>query len=326
MIHVMQKHGKRMPSRDQKKAAGYDYNVQTVGKTDHVAVLVDTSLGQPGFDLAMKCLASAEADFQRVQALFGPIQLPPVTMIVANLGGSQDGTGGAYHYGCGDTVLYCDCSLGRPDRTSALFVAELSEVGQATQAGGWDCGTTGGEGLSRIHAETLYPGALDDYSTAAIWLDGSRPNWVDGNEQTDQDAESNGCAVLFLTWLLSVGYGLDRITQAAAPSLAGTYQTLTGHLTAWEDFSAACAARWPAGQPSGVTTDNPWGAGGGGGGGTKTSSSVITLTGTDPAGTYVLVPIPAGISHLAIDWAKFIAGLLALILGTLGGASVPKAK
>jgi hypothetical protein len=232
-----------------------------VGGTAHVTVAVDPVLGQAGLTVAEDCLARAEADWAWLQLMFGAVPLPSMLFVVAPVGGQTDGSGGAYHMGCADTTLVCCVSLADPRRTSALFVAEASEVGQAVQGQGWDCGATNGEGLSRVHAEMRYPGVLDDFETASAWLDSSRPDWISANEATDQDPVSNGCAVLFLTWLISLGHGLDEITQAAASSLAATCEKLTGQPAAgtFKAFALLMSMHWPAGQPSGVITDNPWG-------------------------------------------------------------------
>ncbi len=77
------------------------------------------------------------------------------------------------------------------------------------------------------------------------------------NLNTDEDDESNGLSVLFLTWLMR-SYTLAQITQVGGVSLAATYKALTGKATAFADFSAAVNVNWPQGVPSGVVSDNPW--------------------------------------------------------------------
>jgi hypothetical protein len=230
----------------------------TVGTSGPVTVQFQTSLGGSGRQLAQGVLATAPADYQRVAALFGLASSPPVLISIEALSAGSDGTGGAWHQTCSDTTLHCDASLDNQLRTSALWVAEFVEVLEDAQGGGWSCGDTNGEGLSRVIAEWAYPGALADYATAALWLDGSRPNWIDNQVGSDVDDESNGCSTLFLWWLVSLGFPLDQVAAAAADTLAGTYEQLTGKTDAWAAFSAACEANWPAGQPSGVTSDNPW--------------------------------------------------------------------
>jgi hypothetical protein len=45
--------------------------------------------------------------------------------------------------------------------------------------------------------------------------------------------------MIFIDWLFSLGYSFPQITQAAADTLAGVYENLTGKTTAWDDFVAA---------------------------------------------------------------------------------------
>jgi len=241
--------------------SGFDYPSTQVGQTAHVSVLAANALGPSGVQLAQRVLQGVEQDYLRLQSLFGAIQTPAMTVIVAPLSAGHDGSGGAYHHACSDPVFYCDADLtpGGEATTLALFVAEAVEVFEAIQGLGWDCGASNGEGLSRVLAEALHPGVLDGYETASVWLDGSRTDWVDITNPTDRSADSNGCAVLFLNWLQTIQHnGWAQIARAGAATLAGTYQKLSGKTTAWADFGAAVNARWPAGAPSGVTTDNPW--------------------------------------------------------------------
>lgn len=297
-----------------KASSGFDYAVSQVGKTASVTVYMANSIGGAvgGLTLAKKVLDRAEATFQKTQAFFGQIKLPDVNLLICPLSGNDDGSGGAYHYGCAGTELYCDDDLSDDGSTTlALFVAELSEVGQAAQNKGWDCGSSGGEALSRLHAESVFPGVLDDYSTAAAWLDSSRADWISQNEGTDQDAVSTGCGVLFLTWMMSRGKSLAQITQAPAEALSMTYNLLSlGTATgAYGDFLEACGEKWPVGKPSRVTTDNPWGSVPKPPPGPPTPPvpppapppvppvapssevSTVTLSGNDAPGQYLLVPV-----------------------------------
>jgi hypothetical protein len=271
-------------------AGAYDYPMTAVGSTAHVTVMVDPGIAG-GTALARKCLAVCEADYLKVAALFG-VPAGQVNFLVAPLGGGDDGSGGAYHYGCDGSDLYCDDDTSDDgSRTEALFCAELVEVFEAALANGWDCGASNGEGLSRTLAESLHPGVLNDYATFAAWLDGGRPDWVSQTEPTDQNALSTSCAAGFLWWLVSLGYSWPQVVRAGGSTLAQTYQALTGKTTAWEDFGAACQARWPAGQPSGVATDDPWAA-------APPPAppppppgvATIVLPANLAAGTYVLVP------------------------------------
>jgi hypothetical protein len=139
---------------------------------------------------------------------------------------------------------------------SFLLVAELDECFMAAQ-GRWGCGTSSGEGLSRILATERYPTELDGFASAPTWLDGGRPNWVDTTENTDRNYPSIGCSVLFLNYLrYQLHYSWSKIIAAGATTLAGTYTALTGRTDSWTRFTTVVASRYPAGTPSGVTGDN----------------------------------------------------------------------
>jgi hypothetical protein len=88
------------------------------------------------------------------------------------------------------------------------------------------------------------------------------PNWVDKTEHTDQDADSTGCGMAFLSWLISRGHGLSAVAQTMVRlgdngTLARLYGQLTGDAasSAWSNFSAAVR-----GLPGGVISDDPFGA------------------------------------------------------------------
>ena len=239
----------------------FDYHVKSVGSTANFHVYSATSLGAQGQQVGNAVLQKCEADAQTLSGYFNvPVQR--CNIIVAPLSQNQDGTGGAYHHTCIDADLYCDVQFNpiNSDLTNALVIAEEVEVFQAVQNRGWNCGASNGEGLSRVLAEALYPGVLDAYSTASSWLDtNDRPDWVSNNNATDTDPVSNGCSVLFLNWMNGpLNNGWDKICQAGAPTLADTYQQLTGKDTAYQDFRAAIDAMFPLGKSSGVTTDNPF--------------------------------------------------------------------
>jgi hypothetical protein len=85
-------------------------------------------------------------------------------------------------------------------------------------------------------------------------------NWVDQTEQTDGGADSTGCGMAFLSWLLSQQHSLGQIAQAMVAlgdsgTLAALYAQLTQNAAtgAWASFSAAVQAL-----PNGVTSDDPF--------------------------------------------------------------------
>jgi len=83
---------------------------------------------------------------------------------------------------------------------------------------------------------------------------------TDQTEATDQDPDSTGCGMAFISWLLSTEYTLGQIAQATvALGDAGTLAQLYGNLSgddpanAWPNFSAAIAG-------VAVTSDDPFGS------------------------------------------------------------------
>ena len=212
-----------------------------------------------GATLAEFVLARCENDYESLKIFFGGITPPnlPFNVVI------KPGIPGASHDSCAATTLYCD-AVTDSDMMNMLVVAEEVEVFQAAQGIGWDCGTTNGEGLSRVLAEALYPGA--SIVIANYWLNSNRPNYVTANEPSplangqlaDQDSVSNACSVLFLNWLhTQLGFGWDNITQAGAQSLAQTYTNLTGQANAFTKFAALLDQHFPEGQEWSITTNNP---------------------------------------------------------------------
>ena len=110
-------------------------------------------------------------------------------------------------------------------------------------------------------ASALYPGVLEGlgYVSAADWLNSRRRNFVWRTLPTDRSGLGNGCAVLFLNYLhVQLGLGWDKICQAAAPTLAGTYKALTGKKAPFAEFAALLEKKFPRGQHTDLATDNPF--------------------------------------------------------------------
>ena len=251
-----------------------DYpNAVQQGSTAHYNVYYDPALGVTGVNIANGVLAVCERDYNTIAGYFGGITPAalPFNLVIADLtnstvgacGSSSPPGGGAYHCGCADTTIYCDIKTSPavdPNFTEFLNIAEIVEVFEAAQNKGWDCGASNGEGLSRVLATALYPGELDGFHTADLWLDGSRPDFVNQTNPTDQDGPSNGCAVLFLNYLrYQLGFSWNMIVQSAGSTLAATYAALTSDKSdPFPRFKAILDGRFPPGKPSGLTTDNPW--------------------------------------------------------------------
>jgi hypothetical protein len=223
-----------------------------------VTVYVDPSLGQPGLQNAQDLLDDADRVVAANDAIFGTAD-GSVNVIVFALGGATDGTGGADHMGCdfttGAAIEVC-ASFGNSARVSALFEAELSECCMNSQL----CGFSTGEALSRWCAAVISNNALSDFATAPSWVQAGMPDFVNQTDPTDRDPVSTGCGMVFISWLLSQGIGLDAIAQAMvglgdSGTLAQLYAGLIGNdaATAWPTFLAAVQALPP------FTTDDPFG-------------------------------------------------------------------
>src|ERR1700719_968550 len=179
--------------------------------TGRVTVYVDSSLGAPALQNAQDLINDADRVVAANDAIFGTTG-GPVSVIVFALGGATDGTGGADHMSCdyvnGAAIEVC-ASFGQSDRVSGLFEAELSE----SSMGGNVCGENTGEALSRWCASVISGNALSDFVTAPTWAQDGMPNYVDQTDPTDQNADSTGCGMAFLSWLMSQGYSLSAIAQ-----------------------------------------------------------------------------------------------------------------
>jgi hypothetical protein len=232
--------------------------------TGRVTVYVDPTLGPPGLQNAQDLVNDGDRVAAANDALFGTAG-GPVSVIVYALNGATDGTGGADHMGCnysfdpqtGGAAIEVCASFGNSARVSALFEAELSECSM----GGNLCGVSTGEALSRWCAAVVGNNALSDFATAPTWAQDGMPDWVNQTDPTDQDADSTGCGMAFLSWLMSQGQSLSQIAPALvalgdAGTLAQLYAGLTGDAAAnaWPTFLAAVNAL-----PGGVTSDDPFG-------------------------------------------------------------------
>jgi hypothetical protein len=223
-----------------------------------VTVFVDPTLGAPALQNAQDLVNDADRVTNANDQIFGTIG-GPVSVIVFALGGATDGTGGADHMGCdyitGAAIETC-ASFGNSARVSALFEAELSECSM----GGNLCGVSTGEALSRWCAAVIGNNALSDFATAPQWAQDGMPDYINQTDPTDQDADSTGAGMAFLSWLMSQGHDLNQIAPAmvslgSSGTLAQLYAGLTGDSAsnAWPTFLAAVQNL-----PNGITNDDPF--------------------------------------------------------------------
>ena len=224
-----------------------------------VTVYVDPSLSQPALQNAQDLVNDADRVVTANDGIFGTTG-GPVSVIVFSLGGATDGTGGADHMGCDystGAAIEVDASFGNSARVSALFEAELSECSM----NGNLCGLSTGEALSRWCAAVIGNNALADFATAPQWAQDGEPDFVNQTDPTDQSADSTGCGMAFLSWLISQGFGLEKIAPVMVSlgdsgTLAQLYATLTSDSAsnAFPNFQNAIQNL-----PNGVTSDDPFG-------------------------------------------------------------------
>src|SRR5579864_3494760 len=220
-----------------------------------VTVYVDPTLGAPALQNAQDLVNDGDRVVNANDAIFGTTG-GPVSVIVFALNGATDGTGGADHMGCDYTTgaaIEVDASYGNSVRVSALFEAELSECSM----NGNLCGESTGEALSRWCAAFVSNNALADFATAPQWFADGMPDFVNKTDSTDQNADSTGCGMAFLSWLMSQGHTLEKIAPAmVALGDSGTLAQLYANLTSdaasnvWPKFQSAIR-----GLPNGVTSD-----------------------------------------------------------------------
>lgn len=239
----------------------FDGKSQLVGTSPSgmVTVYVDSTLGAPALQNAQDLLLDADRVVAANNLIFGKPG-GPVSVIVFAMDGQTDGTGGADHMGCdyqtGANIEVC-AAFGNSRRVSALFEAELSECSMSGDL----CGYSTGEALSRWCAAKTSNNALSDFATAPQWAQDGKPDFVNRTDRRDDNPDSTGCGMAFLSWVMSQAFGLDRIAQRMVAlgdsgTLAQLYANLTGKAAseAWPRFRTAIDAL-----PNGINGDDPFG-------------------------------------------------------------------
>jgi len=232
-------------------------------QTPHFIVSFDPSLGQTGSKIADSLLQTCEQDYATLQGFFGgitPTALPFHLKVTT-------GSTGASHATCRATTLMIGAKSGPMPFMRQLVIAEEDEVFEANFGHGWDCGFSNGEGLSRVLANDMVPGAEpQDFMSAPVWLELPsditgvlREDWVNKTDPTDTNYFSIGCSVLFLNWMrFQLNHSWADIIAAGASTLADTYTNLTGKNDGFATFKALLNQKFPPGTPSNLTTDNPF--------------------------------------------------------------------
>lgn len=236
-------------------ADGGPYTLRGQSQNGNFMVFYENVLGTNGQTLADGVLETCESEFSQIQSWFRGVVPPnlPFTVYIVT------GNFGAYHLSCASTEEHCAAFDGTDiDLIRMLQVAEEVEVFSAAQ-GKWDCGASTGEGLSRVFSAELYPTSLDGFATAASWLNGDRPDFVNTTDPTDRNYISIGCSTLFLNWLrYQLKFTWEQIVAAGGPTLADIYTNLTGKTDAFTRFKKLLDTNFPVGVPANLTNDNPY--------------------------------------------------------------------
>src|SRR5439155_9007384 len=139
-----------------------------------------------------------------------------------------------------------------------LIVAEVTEMFMASQRKQWYGGANEGsmgESLSRFLSsqflsisgisKAIFPG----FSVVHIWLnDPLRPNFVDVAPDDFEPDATTGCGTCFIFFLRDqLGFSIQQIIAAAAPTLAGVYANLTSQTDGWQTFKDLVDLHYPSG-------------------------------------------------------------------------------
>jgi len=143
----------------------------------------------------------------------------------------------------------------------AVFVAELAEIlmdyrNKVTQRTTWLAGNSMGEALSTVceallHPEGYYPSPIRG-PRIGPWLnylklpfDWHRPNWIDRTEDTDTNYVSFGCGIVFIYYLMWLGYSIKDIIAKAGSTFEETYKNLTTRSGGWKAFTDLLNFHYP---------------------------------------------------------------------------------
>lgn len=232
-------------------------NYTNAGRTQHFAVLYDSSLGMSGAGMARGLLDSCEGDYAKMSAWFGGVE-PPNTPIKVQLEVTTTFSGGVNNH-VNEVYLFVDAGSSVAPRST--FVNEVAEIFMHSQGKGWDSTNSKGEALSRFLGEEAYPSSQPLAFDVEVWLNSPREDFLKKNDPHENVVASPaiGCALLFLNYLRSqLGFSLNAILTAGGDTLKDVYTNLTTDPSAFEDFRGLLAARFPPGQVFNVESFNPF--------------------------------------------------------------------
>jgi hypothetical protein len=214
------------------------------GSTTHYSISWDNDPNPPGTlpltnadgpERAKQLLDKCERDYNLMATWFPGYSLPFAVPIAVNIV-----PGGYASASWGPPISLTPGNGSNLNVVRYLLVAEVVEMFMLAQNKGWFAsdGTNegaAGEGLSRfLSTEFLFQSglgsAMPGFDTARFWLNSDRLDFVNNIDERDHSPDAkSGCATLFIYYLsYQLGYNIQRIVAAAAPTLSGVYRNLTG--------------------------------------------------------------------------------------------------
>lgn len=189
-----------------------------------------------GIDLANELIDVCDDDFDLMTNWFN--KNTPPTPITVQIGPSLlDGT---TWKGCWqDSIVTINLPKGvSVVRLRYALIAEVTEMFMKSQGKGWYGNNnegSAGEGLSHFLANQFlikngFPAVDSAAFPANYWMkSSSREDYVNNVDVNDNsNDEKTGCAILFIYYLnVQLGFSINSIIDAAAPTLAGVYKNLT---------------------------------------------------------------------------------------------------
>lgn len=212
------------------------------GVTAHYQFQYDDSLSAPinpgGPEPARTnaVIAACENDFNLMSGWFGNIALDVNFRIPVNV--TQNSGGAGWSLSGGNLTVTIKPGLGVASFVRYLLISEMVEQYMRAQGLGWyGANTEGseGEGLSRFLAAQFL--AINGFGNPPVgftnsntWLSSSRADFVNNISTGDDGPDAiTGCSLLFIWYLFSqLGFSINAIVAAGAPTLGGVYRNLTG--------------------------------------------------------------------------------------------------
>jgi hypothetical protein len=239
------------------------------GNTAHYAVSYEDDLPRSdGLEPALDLLGHCEDDMQLMSSWFPGVTYqfayPIAVHIASGLGGAkwEDPPDIALPFGFNPTVTI----TAGPSPSSAtiryLLVSEVTEMFMASQRREWfeptsvfsgaDEGSMG-ESLSRfLGSQLLSSTGISQtipfgFHVAGLWLNSPREDFVDVAPDDFMPDATTGCGTCFIFFLHNqLGFSIQEIVGAAAPTLAGVYNNLTGKKDGWPAFKSLIDLHYPS--------------------------------------------------------------------------------